>query len=106
MTKMSALERPRILGDLDANLAKATAQARTVAEKIGTSLSAPYVLSVEHATQEPETVKHRCSASIGVVLYLGTLATLEDIFKWADAAMYQAKAAGRNAIRFYDHGAL
>lgn len=95
-----------LLSDLDANLAKATAQARTVAEKIGASLSAPYMLSVEHANQEPETVTHLCSASIGVVLYLGALATPEDIFKWADAAMYQAKAAGRNAIRFYDHGAL
>jgi diguanylate cyclase (GGDEF)-like protein/PAS domain S-box-containing protein len=91
-----------LLNDLDANLAEATAQASMVAEKIGACLSAPYVLQVEHPIHAPETVVHRCSASIGVVLYLGTLATPEEIFKWADAAMYKAKAAGRNAIRFYD----
>jgi diguanylate cyclase (GGDEF)-like protein/PAS domain S-box-containing protein len=91
-----------LLNDLDVNLAEATAQARMVAEKIGACLSVPYVLRVEHPTKEAETVVHRCSASIGVVLYLGTRATPEDIFRWADAAMYKAKAAGRNAICFYD----
>ncbi|MFZ4625331.1 MAG: diguanylate cyclase domain-containing protein, partial [Rhodoferax sp.] len=59
-------------------------------------------LTVKHPTQAPETVTHRSSASIGAVLYLGQQARPEDIFKWADAAMYQAKEAGRNAIRFYD----
>jgi diguanylate cyclase (GGDEF)-like protein/PAS domain S-box-containing protein len=95
-----------LLNDLDANLAEATAQAGMVAEKIRVCLSAPYLLKVEHPSQAPETVVHRCSASIGVVLYFGPPAKPEDIFKWADAAMYQAKAAGRNAIRFYDQGSL
>lgn len=91
-----------LLNDLDKNLAEAKAQARMVAEKIGACLSAPYVLRVEHLNQAPATVVHQSSASIGVVLYLGTLASPEDIFKWADAAMYKAKAAGRNTIWFYD----
>jgi diguanylate cyclase (GGDEF)-like protein len=46
-------------------------------------------------------VEHRCSASIGVALFLSDEASQADILKWADAAMYRAKDAGRNAIRFY-----
>lgn len=91
-----------LLNDLDPDLDKATTEAGMVAEKIRVSLSAPYVLQVEHATRVSQTVAHRCFASIGVVLYLGAVATVEDIFKWADAAMYKAKAAGRNTIKFHD----
>ncbi len=91
-----------LLDDLSANRSEATAQAGVVAEKVRISLSVPYLLEVKHPTRAPETVAHRSSASIGAVLYRGQQATPEDIFKWADAAMYQAKEAGRNAIRFYD----
>ena len=37
---------------------------------------------------------------IGVVLFNNKLCA-EKILKYADKAMYQAKAAGRNSIRFY-----
>ena len=37
-----------------------------------------------------------------MVLFLGHLQSLDDVLKYADTAMYQAKTAGRNAIRFYD----
>jgi diguanylate cyclase (GGDEF)-like protein len=47
------------------------------------------------------TVKHHCTASIGVVMFINHEASQDDILKWADAAMYQAKEAGRNLIRFY-----
>jgi EAL domain-containing protein (putative c-di-GMP-specific phosphodiesterase class I) len=40
--------------------------------------------------------------SIGVVLFLGNQQSLDDVLKFADTAMYQAKTAGRNTIRFYD----
>ena len=48
------------------------------------------------------TVEHHCTASIGVVLFINHEASQEDILKWADMAMYQAKEAGRNMIRFFD----
>jgi len=35
-----------------------------------------------------------------VVVYASTHANLDDLTKWADAAMYQAKSEGRNRISF------
>lgn len=32
---------------------------------------------------------------------MGNEASQSDILKWADAAMYQAKEAGRNGIKFH-----
>jgi GGDEF domain-containing protein len=37
-----------------------------------------------------------------VVLFIGHEGSADDIVKWADLAMYQAKNAGRNLIRFYE----
>lgn len=45
---------------------------------------------------------HRASASIGVTFFGGAPIALEELMKQADLAMYQAKAAGRNALRFFD----
>jgi len=72
-----------------------------VAEKIRVSLSEPYRLAFSHVGQAETTVEHRCSASIGVVVFINHEASQNDILKWADAAMYWAKEAGRNAVRFY-----
>jgi diguanylate cyclase (GGDEF)-like protein len=90
-----------MLSDLSPDQAESTAQAGLVAEKIQTALSAPYHLVVSHAASANTLVEHRCSASIGVLIFLGTEGTQDEFLKWADAAMYQAKAAGRNSIRFH-----
>lgn len=42
------------------------------------------------------------SASIGITSATGTADTVEQIIQRADAAMYQAKEAGRNQSRFFD----
>ncbi|HJV74703.1 MAG TPA: EAL domain-containing protein [Noviherbaspirillum sp.] len=42
-----------------------------------------------------------CSPSIGVSLYPSDGRTLADLVQNADAAMYEAKEAGRNSYRFY-----
>jgi len=91
-----------VLGELDSDKAPSLSQARSVAEKIRASLAEPYRLTVKQEGLTDTTLTHRCSASIGVVVFLGDEASQNDVLKWADAAMYQAKDAGRNAIRFYD----
>jgi GGDEF domain-containing protein len=65
-------------------------------------LSEPYRLVVKRDARADATIEHRCSTSIGVVLFLGNDASQGDVLKWADAAMYQAKEGGRNSIRFHD----
>jgi diguanylate cyclase (GGDEF)-like protein/PAS domain S-box-containing protein len=84
---------------LDRN--ESLAQARLIAEKIGASLAAVYRLTVRQGGKPAMTVEHRCTVSIGVVLFSGTESSQEDILRWADSAMYRAKKAGRNAIRFH-----
>jgi predicted signal transduction protein with EAL and GGDEF domain len=57
------------------------------------ALSQPYQLG-SHA--------HQCTASIGVTLFHDSHQRKDELMKQADIAMYQAKSAGRNAIRFFD----
>ncbi len=90
-----------ILNDLDEEKAESRRQAQSVAEKIRLALATPYRLSIPKDDQAAATVEHHCSASIGGVLFLGSEATQEDLFRRADTAMYQAKDAGRNTIQFY-----
>ncbi|MFN3880665.1 MAG: diguanylate cyclase domain-containing protein [Nitrincola lacisaponensis] len=89
-----------MLGELDKDYMKSTEHARNVAEKIRAKLSEAYHLNMMHEGEIEHIVEHYCSASIGICLFLDHEASTDDILKWADQAMYQAKAAGRNTIRF------
>jgi len=91
-----------MLSDLNADKAKSTEQARVIAEKIRVLLETPYLLTIQHDGKADTAVEHHCSASIGVALFIDHEASQDDILKWADAAMYQAKDAGRNTIRFHE----
>jgi len=90
-----------MLTDLSTDSDESRVNAELVAEKIRFTLSATYVLAIEREGQLPTTVEHHCTASIGVVLFNNKDASAIDIIKRADAAMYQAKDAGRNTVRFY-----
>lgn len=90
-----------ILNELDVDKTDATSQARLVVEKILASLSAPYFLTVSRDVQPVSTVEHHCTASIGVAMFVNHECSQDDILKWADGAMYQAKNSGRNSIKFY-----
>ena len=90
-----------VLNELDVDKDKSTARAIIVAEKIRAALAEPYVLKIQQAHGAEITIEHHCTSSIGVVLFVNHEASAEDILKWADIAMYQAKEAGRNLIRLH-----
>ena len=91
-----------MLSELSTDQALSTAQAQAVAEKIRSSLSEPYLITVHHEGRSDTLLTHCCTASIGVVIFIDNETPQDDILKWADAAMYQAKKVGRNSVRFYD----
>jgi diguanylate cyclase (GGDEF)-like protein/PAS domain S-box-containing protein len=92
-----------MLSELDSDKANSISQARVVAEKIRQILGELYRLTVlQEGGLEPHIVEHRCTASIGVVLFNNHGVTQEDLIRLADAAMYQAKSAGRNRVHFAD----
>ena len=82
-----------MLNDLSANFSDAATQAQTAGERILTALNQPYSLG---------SYQHHSTPSIGVALIGTRQDTVEDLLKRADIAMYQAKAAGRNTLRFFD----
>jgi diguanylate cyclase (GGDEF)-like protein/PAS domain S-box-containing protein len=91
-----------LLSDLDTEKTSAVAQAELVAEKIRATLSAPYLLGIpQEDGQENLTVQHLCTSSIGVVVVINHEASVANVLKWADAAMYQAKDTGRNRVHFH-----
>ena len=69
-------------------------QAAEVAEKVLDALRQPFVLG--------QSIQHS-SVSIGIALFGGGKSdSVEKPLKQAELAMYQAKAAGRNTLRFFD----
>ncbi|MBC3920787.1 EAL domain-containing protein [Undibacterium sp. CY18W] len=82
-----------VLEELSSQRDDALRQADRIAEKIRLLLSQPYQIT---------DFEHHGSSSIGVCLFQGGDVTVKDLFKRADTAMYEAKTAGRNAVRFFD----
>ncbi len=82
-----------LLQDLGDDPAQAAALAEAVGEKIIAVLGMPYSLAGK---------EHESTPSLGIAMFEREPHTAEEILKHADLAMYQAKAAGRNRLRFYD----
>jgi len=91
-----------IISKMAADKTDSIHQATAVAEKIRLALSEPYRLKVKVDEKPGSTVEHHCTVTIGVVLFIDQENGQDDILKWADAAMYEAKAAGRNRIQFFN----
>jgi diguanylate cyclase (GGDEF)-like protein len=91
-----------MLSDFGLDKADSASQAKVVAEKIRVKLAEPYLFPIKTKGKPDTTIEHRCTASIGVAIYGGQETSEEDILKWADNAMYQAKDAGRNTVKFYE----
>jgi diguanylate cyclase (GGDEF)-like protein/PAS domain S-box-containing protein len=91
-----------VLSELHSDRAESLSKAGIIAEKIRASLSEPYLLSSGQGGRADGLVTHHCTTSIGVALFIGNEASQDDVLKWADAAMYQAKNAGRNSFFAFD----
>lgn len=90
-----------VLSELSTDRQEAMTQAERVAEKIRLALAADYSLKVSKPGTPEVWISHRCTASIGVALFVQKDPDDTDLLKQADAAMYQAKDSGRNSIRFF-----
>jgi len=93
-----------VLEDLDGGDGDqlAAMQAEALAVKIQAVLSQPYLLDIVASGEARGKRSHHCSSSIGITLFDRTPVTAEELMKRADTAMYQAKALGRNTLRFFD----
>jgi diguanylate cyclase (GGDEF)-like protein/PAS domain S-box-containing protein len=89
-----------ILEDLSAD-AFAAAQAESVATKILRTIGQPYQLDLSTAGVAVKR-NHHCTVSIGITLFRDHDTSVEELMKRADTAMYRAKAAGHNTLRFFD----
>lgn len=82
-----------ILGGLSKESGQAAMQAEMVGEKILDTLSQPYLI---------RGLGYHSTASIGISLFFKQEMSVDELLKRADTAMYQAKHAGRNTVRFFD----
>jgi len=87
-----------MLETLSDSLETAVIQAEMVAEKIRSALAEPYLLTGDGG----EVIEHHCSSSIGVTVFCDRQQDIDILLKRADMAMYEAKQAGRDTIRFFD----
>jgi diguanylate cyclase (GGDEF)-like protein/PAS domain S-box-containing protein len=78
---------------LSKNPVEAAAQATVVGEKILATFDACHLLG---------TYEYICTGSLGVTLFKDNLASVEDLLKRADMALYRAKTAGQSTMRFFD----
>ena len=82
-----------MLEELSEFLQEAVMQTEAVGSKILAAFTQPYQL---------DTYEHYSTTSIGVTLFADHDGSTDDLLKRADLAMYQAKAGGRNTLRFFD----
>ena len=82
-----------MLQDLSNDPLEAASLAEVVSEKLLAVCSQPYQLA---------GCTHHSATSIGIALFVGHKESIDELMKRADLAMYQAKASGRNSLRFFD----
>jgi diguanylate cyclase (GGDEF)-like protein/PAS domain S-box-containing protein len=81
-----------LLHNLGSGPGQTAALAKVVGEKILKALNLPYWLM---------DFEHSCTCSMGISLS-GASSSAEEMLQHASTAMYEAKAAGRNTLRFFD----
>lgn len=84
-----------ILEHLSEDEASAALQAELIAEKARQALSQPYY-------PDDTGCGHDATASAGITLFQGADISADMLLKQADVALYQAKDAGRDRLRFFN----
>lgn len=82
-----------MLVSLSESLSEAASRVEMIGGKIGAALNKTFVL---------KDATYRISMSIGASVFLGQQTDIDTLLKQADLAMYKAKDAGRNTLRFFD----
>jgi diguanylate cyclase (GGDEF)-like protein/PAS domain S-box-containing protein len=82
-----------LLPVLGSNVAEAAAAAQRMGESLRLALNAHYDLNGHD---------YQCTPSIGISLFADGPRECDELMKRADMALYSAKAAGRNTVRFFD----
>ncbi|MFZ6779232.1 EAL domain-containing protein [Undibacterium sp. Ji83W] len=82
-----------LLEGLHEELQYAASLAETVAEKIRLTLS--QTINLGH-------IDYESSGSIGITMFGAEAVGIDELLRRADMAMYQAKALGKNSVRFFD----
>ena len=82
-----------LLVDLGDYAAEAASRGKMVAEKILQAFVEPFLLGDDEGHATP---------SIGITLFGTATDTIDELLQRAELAMYQAKAAGRNTMQFFD----
>jgi diguanylate cyclase (GGDEF)-like protein/PAS domain S-box-containing protein len=82
-----------ILNSLSPDETRASAHTKKLAGKILSAIGQPYSL---------QGYDHHCSASMGICMFRNQHVTAEELLKYTDTALYQAKRGGRNKLLFYD----
>ena len=79
--------------DIDSDAATAKAKVAASGQELLSLIGTPY---------DFDGLPFHTSASIGAVLFRGLTETVEQVLMHADLAMYEAKAAGRGSLRFFE----
>ena len=82
-----------VLEDLGDSPEDAAARSEEVGQRILAVLREPYEL---------DGGEHHSSISMGITIFSDMRETVDELLKRADLALYQAKDAGRDTLRFYD----
>ena len=93
VTRLGGDEFVLMLENLSGNIQEAAIQAGLIGEKIRDAVAVPYVA---------QGLELWTTASIGVSLFYGHEASVDELLKHSDFAMYHAKKEGRNNVRFFD----
>lgn len=82
-----------VLAYLDEDMSQAVLKAEDISEKVRQFISEPYFYN---------ELELHITCSVGLVIFPEEEAGVHELLRFADAAMYQVKDQGRNAIQFFN----